>query len=142
MKIDGIFYKETTTLGNVLEDLAFIVSSSKYSRNFSMKGMFVLSSALRGKVADEKIIGTRDINLDVDNKEAWLDFVKHSVELFNSHTRLKGIYETEDDLALRESGLSGKLKIKFTANNGAVIRTYIDMNIRELGQQDKYVIPT
>jgi len=141
MKIDGVFYKENSTLGDVLEDLAFIVSSSKYSRNFSMKGMFVLSSALRGNIAEEKIIGTRDIDMDVDNRDVWLDFVANATELFNENTRLQGFYETITDMALRESGESGKLKIQFTTNNDEIHKTHIDMNIRELGPQTKFILP-
>jgi len=54
MQPSSVFQKEETTLSDVLEDIAFIISSGKYAKHFAMKGMFVLASALRGNVADEK----------------------------------------------------------------------------------------
>lgn len=61
--------------------------------------------------------------------------------LINKNTRLQGVYETVTDMALRTSGESGKLKIQFTAANKEVHKTHIDMNIRELGLQEKFILP-
>jgi len=124
----------------ILSEAVSIVLNSEYGEYINLKGGLALLAALETSQKSYLSRLTTDIDLDVQSKEIWEEFVANFEKLLNMNSKLGLTYKINSRRGFEKNAESDSIRISVSKEQ-LVDSISIDMNIRPKPKQVKYLLP-
>ena len=127
---------------DVLSDIIYSLSNSKYKDMFAVKGAYALAAALINQKLDPLVRSTIDIDMWFFNKGLWKEFINECGEVLSNNSRLKLNYTMVEAKQTTDRWRSGYILLKALSVNGDEFEVKIDMKIGVIPLENQITLPS